>query len=44
MSFHDIAGIYPLLRWLRVTGSARPMAVLERRNTLILDFLSNDAA
>lgn len=40
LNFHDIAAIYPLLKWLKITGSARPMAVVEQRNRLISDFVS----
>ena len=39
LNFHDIAAIYPVLRWLGAIGSASPMAVVERRNQLISDFV-----
>lgn len=41
LNFHDIAAVYPALRWLGATGSARPMAVVEERNRLVSDFVSN---
>ena len=39
LNFHDIAAIYPALKWLRVIGSANPMAVVGERNRLISDFI-----
>jgi pimeloyl-ACP methyl ester carboxylesterase len=42
LNFHDIAAIYPMLKWLGVIGSANPMAVVEQRNKLISDFVSRE--
>lgn len=41
LNFHDIAMIYPLLKWLGITGSAQPSTVIRRRNELITEFISN---
>ena len=41
LNFHDIAAIYPILRWLRVVGKANPAGVLRKRNQLIADFVSH---
>jgi hypothetical protein len=42
LNFHDIAAVYPMLRWLGVIGSANPVAVVKERNRLVSDFV--DAA
>ena len=39
LNFHDIAAIYPFLKWLGAIGSANPMAVVKERNQWISDFL-----
>ena len=39
LNFHDIAAVYPALKWLRVIGSASPMAVINERNQSVSDFL-----
>ena len=39
LNFHDIAAVYPMLRWLRVIGSASPIAVISERNRLTSDFV-----
>lgn len=41
LNFHDIAMIYPMLKWLRITGSAAPAVVIQRRNELIMEFVSS---
>lgn len=40
LNFHDIAMIYPLLKWIGITGSAQPAAVVGRRNDVITEFVS----
>jgi dienelactone hydrolase len=40
LNLHDIAAIYPLLRWLGAIGSANPAAVCEERNRLVSAFLA----
>jgi dienelactone hydrolase len=44
LNFHDIAMIYPRLKWLGATGSAEPGSVIESRNDLIRKFVSNRRA
>ena len=39
LNFHDIAAVYPALKWLGVIGPANPMAVIDERNRSISDFL-----
>jgi len=39
LNFHDIAAVYPALKWLGVIGSASPMAVINERNRSISDFV-----
>ena len=41
LNYHDIAIVYPILKWLRIIGSANPMVVAERRNQLISSFISD---
>lgn len=40
LNFHDIAAIYPKLKWLGALGSADPAAVIHERNRVVSDFLS----
>ncbi|HEY8519706.1 MAG TPA: hypothetical protein VIN61_06475 [Gammaproteobacteria bacterium] len=40
LNFHDIAAVYPWLKWLGPIGSADPVAVVKERNEAIADFLS----
>jgi len=39
LNLHDIAAVYPALKWLGVIGSASPMAVINERNRSISDFV-----
>ena len=39
LNFHDIAAVYPALKWLGAIGSASPMAVINERNQSVSDFL-----
>jgi len=39
LNFHDIAAVYPALKWLGVIGSASPMAVINERNRSVSDFV-----
>ena len=39
LNFHDIAAVYPALKWLGAIGSANPMAVINDRNQSVSDFL-----
>lgn len=39
LNFHDIAAVYPALKWLGAIGSASPMAVIDERNQSVSDFL-----
>jgi dienelactone hydrolase len=39
LNYHDIAGLLPPLRWIRATGSADPIEVLQWRNDQIARFL-----
>lgn len=41
MNYHDISFIYPILRLLKTVGKANPSKVINRRNQLIGDFISN---
>jgi dienelactone hydrolase len=41
LNFHDVASIYPILSLLKIVGKANPADVLQRRNQLISDFVSN---
>ncbi|WP_394199124.1 alpha/beta hydrolase [Litoreibacter albidus] len=43
INLHDICGILPVLRWLPMTGTARPIDVLQKRNRLIHSFLRENA-
>jgi len=43
LNFHDIAAVYPALKWLGAIGSSSPMAVIKERNQCILDFLLGSA-
>lgn len=43
LNFHDIAAVFPKLKWLGALGSADPAAVIHERNRLVLDFLSQGA-
>jgi pimeloyl-ACP methyl ester carboxylesterase len=38
LNFHDVAGILPLLRWVRAIGPTDPAAVLGWRNRAVADF------
>jgi dienelactone hydrolase len=40
LNFHDIAGIYPVMKWMRVIGRADPLDVLRRRNEMVHEFAS----
>jgi Platelet-activating factor acetylhydrolase, isoform II len=39
LNFHDIAAVYPVLKWLGAIGSASPIAVVKERNQSISDFV-----
>jgi dienelactone hydrolase len=39
LSYHDVAGLLPLLRWVRAVGPADPMAVLKWRNQSVAEYL-----
>lgn len=41
LNFHDISMIYPPLKWIGMTGTADPAAVVTRRNELIAEFISS---
>jgi dienelactone hydrolase len=43
LNYHDLAGLVPLLRLVRVTGRTNPRAFLEERNRLVREFLSRSA-
>ena len=38
LNYHDIAGLVPILRYVRVTGRTNPRAFLERRNRIVAEF------
>ncbi|MBN1237264.1 MAG: hypothetical protein JXB36_02125 [Gammaproteobacteria bacterium] len=40
LNFHDIAAIYPLMKWLGIIGPASPQDVIEMRNESVSDFVS----
>jgi predicted dienelactone hydrolase len=39
LNFHDIAGMLPLLRWVRALGPTEPVAVLAWRSRVVADFI-----
>ena len=39
LNFHDIAAVYPALKWLGAIGSASPMAVINERNQSVSTFV-----
>ena len=39
LNLHDIAAVYPALKWLGAIGSAHPATVIEKRNLLVSDFI-----
>ena len=39
LNLHDIAAVYPALKWLGAIGSASPMAVINERNQSVSGFL-----
>lgn len=39
LNLHDISFIYPVLKWLKVTGRANPAEVIRQRNRLVGDFV-----
>jgi predicted dienelactone hydrolase len=39
LNFHDIAGMLPLLRWVRAIGPTEPCEVLDWRNRVVADFV-----
>jgi len=39
LNFHEISMIYPALRWLRVIGTADPLATISLRNRYIIEFI-----
>lgn len=41
LSYHDVAGLLPLLSWLRAVGPAEPVAVLRWRNQSVVQFIRN---
>ena len=43
LNFHDIAAIYPRLKWLGAIGRTSPVAALEERNQLVRGFVSDVA-
>lgn len=43
LNFHDIAAMYPRLRWLGAIGRANPIAALDERNRIAQSFVSDVA-
>ncbi len=41
LNFHDVAGLVPPLRWIRIVGPTDPTAVLRWRNRTIAAFLND---
>ena len=41
MNYHEIAMIYPSLRWLGITGKADPLDVIKLRNQYIIEFIQS---
>lgn len=41
LNFHDIAMILPFLRWIKVTGKADPVAVIESRNRYVYEYIGS---
>jgi len=41
LSYHDVSGLLPQLRWLRAVGPAEPVAVLRWRNQSVVEFIHN---
>jgi dienelactone hydrolase len=39
LNFHDIAAMYPALKWVGLIGSASPMAAINERNRSVSDFV-----
>lgn len=39
LNYHDVAGLLPVLRLVRVTGTTSPRAFLEQRNRIVREFV-----
>lgn len=44
LNFHDIAAIYPVLKWIGAIGSADPVDTVRRRNDMVYNFVRGAAA
>ena len=41
LNVHDVAGMLPMLRWVRAVGPTNPAAALESRNSVVADFIGH---
>lgn len=44
LNFHDISMIYPVFRWLGITGKAEPLDAIRLRNNHIIEFVKSNYA